>query len=101
VAQGMWMDSPWVCWSYQSEECPKDSGWRKSFGTIYCSYLYKWVYATQRCDWLLLLLLFFSDSQRGYRVKLDDQKYTTPIERIDFVCSKNAAEVLNEVSNMT
>ncbi|KAG1959921.1 nebulin [Pimephales promelas] len=35
-------------------------------------------------------------ADRGYRVKLDDQKYTTPIERIDFVCSKNAAEVLNE-----
>ncbi|XDV30565.1 hypothetical protein PO909_033468 [Leuciscus waleckii] len=35
-------------------------------------------------------------ADRGYRVKLDDQKYTTPIERIDFVRSKNAAEVLNE-----
>uniref|UniRef100_A0A672TAU1 Nebulin n=1 Tax=Sinocyclocheilus grahami TaxID=75366 RepID=A0A672TAU1_SINGR len=35
-------------------------------------------------------------SERGYRVKLDEQKYTTPIERIDFVLSKNAADVLNE-----
>ncbi|TRY59272.1 hypothetical protein DNTS_016356 [Danionella cerebrum] len=35
-------------------------------------------------------------AERGYRVKLDDQKYTTPIERIDFVRSKNAADVLNE-----
>ncbi|XP_050975992.1 nebulin isoform X32 [Labeo rohita] len=35
-------------------------------------------------------------SDRGYRVKLDEQKYTTPIERIDFVQSKNAADVLNE-----
>lgn len=30
-------------------------------------------------------------------MKLDEQKYTTPIERIDFVRSKNAADVLNEV----
>lgn len=43
-------------------------------------------------------LFFSSDSQRGYRVKLDEQKYSTPIERIDFVHSKNAADVLNEVS---
>nr|XP_021334582.1 nebulin isoform X24 [Danio rerio] len=35
-------------------------------------------------------------AERGYRVKLDEQKYTTPIERIDFVRSKNAADVLNE-----
>ncbi|XP_016302291.1 nebulin-like isoform X14 [Sinocyclocheilus anshuiensis] len=35
-------------------------------------------------------------AERGYRVKLDEQKYTTPIERVDFVCSKNAADVLNE-----
>uniref|UniRef100_A0A671JZX3 Nebulin-like n=1 Tax=Sinocyclocheilus anshuiensis TaxID=1608454 RepID=A0A671JZX3_9TELE len=35
-------------------------------------------------------------SERGYRVKLDEQKYTTPIERMDFVLSKNAADVLNE-----
>ncbi|KTF91549.1 hypothetical protein cypCar_00013111 [Cyprinus carpio] len=35
-------------------------------------------------------------SDRGYRVKLDEQKYTTPIERIDFVRSKNAADVLND-----
>ncbi|XP_052420434.1 nebulin-like isoform X24 [Carassius gibelio] len=35
-------------------------------------------------------------ADRGYRVKLDEQKYTTPIERIDFVRSKNAADVLNE-----
>lgn len=97
VAKGMWMDSPWVCGSCQSEACPKDSGWCKSFGTIYYSYFYQWVYAIQRCNgyWSF----FSSDSQRGYRVKLDEQKYTTPIERIDFVRSKNAADVLNEVSN--
>ncbi|KAI7808891.1 nebulin-like [Triplophysa rosa] len=35
-------------------------------------------------------------ADRGYRVKLDNQKYTTPIDRIDFVQSKNAADVLNE-----
>ncbi|XP_059356024.1 nebulin-like isoform X14 [Carassius carassius] len=35
-------------------------------------------------------------AERGYRVKLDEQKYTTPIESIDFVRSKNAADVLNE-----
>ncbi|KAG7331128.1 hypothetical protein KOW79_005097 [Hemibagrus wyckioides] len=37
-------------------------------------------------------------ADRGYRVKLDDQKYTTPIDRVDFVCAKNAATVLNEAS---
>uniref|UniRef100_A0A4W6DPW1 Nebulin n=1 Tax=Lates calcarifer TaxID=8187 RepID=A0A4W6DPW1_LATCA len=35
-------------------------------------------------------------ADRGYRVKLDDQKYTVPTDRVDLVCAKNAAEVLNE-----
>ncbi|XP_051997988.1 nebulin isoform X3 [Xyrauchen texanus] len=35
-------------------------------------------------------------ADRGYRVKVDEQKYTTPIDRIDLVRSKNAADVLNE-----
>ncbi|XP_056146105.1 nebulin [Lampris incognitus] len=35
-------------------------------------------------------------AERGYRVKLDEQKFTAPIDRVDFVCAKNAAEVLNE-----
>ncbi|KAM3862258.1 nebulin [Diretmus argenteus] len=35
-------------------------------------------------------------ADRGYRVKLDEQKFTAPIDRMDFVCAKNAAEVLNE-----
>ncbi|XP_046701861.1 nebulin isoform X1 [Silurus meridionalis] len=37
-------------------------------------------------------------AERGYRVKLDEQKYTTPIDRVDLVCAKNAANVLNEAS---
>ncbi|XP_053352988.1 nebulin [Clarias gariepinus] len=37
-------------------------------------------------------------ADRGYRVKLDEQKYTTPVDRVDFVCAKNAANVLNEAS---
>ncbi|XP_071775705.1 nebulin [Centroberyx gerrardi] len=35
-------------------------------------------------------------ADRGYRVKLDEQKFTAPVDRMDFVCAKNAAEVLNE-----
>ena len=35
--------------------------------------------------------------QRGYRVKLDEQKFIVPTDRVDLVCAKNAAEVLNEV----
>ncbi|XP_046903110.1 nebulin isoform X4 [Hypomesus transpacificus] len=35
-------------------------------------------------------------ADRGYRVKVDDQKFTAPIDRMDFVRAKNAAEVLNE-----
>ncbi|XP_044071732.1 nebulin isoform X25 [Siniperca chuatsi] len=35
-------------------------------------------------------------ADRGYRVKLDDQKFTVPTDRVDLVCAKNAAEVLNE-----
>ncbi|XP_029936222.1 nebulin [Myripristis murdjan] len=35
-------------------------------------------------------------ADRGYRVKLDEQKFTAPIDRVDLVCAKNAAEVLNE-----
>lgn len=30
-------------------------------------------------------------------MKLDEQKYTIPIDRVDFVNAKNAAKVLNEV----
>ncbi|XP_047671274.1 nebulin isoform X20 [Tachysurus fulvidraco] len=37
-------------------------------------------------------------ADRGYRLKLDDQKYTIPIDRVDFVCAKNAAKVLDEAS---
>ncbi|XP_047011964.1 nebulin isoform X24 [Ictalurus punctatus] len=37
-------------------------------------------------------------AERGYRLKLDQQEYTIPIDRVDFVCAKNAANVLNEAS---
>lgn len=30
-------------------------------------------------------------------MKIDEQKYTTPVDRVDLVCAKNAANVLNEV----
>lgn len=46
---------------------------------------------------LLFLNIFLAILQRGYRVKLDDQKFTVPTDRVDMVCAKNAAEVLNEV----
>ncbi|XP_059198819.1 nebulin [Centropristis striata] len=35
-------------------------------------------------------------ADRGYRVKLDEQKYTVPTDRVDMVCAKNAAAALNE-----
>ncbi|MEQ2250443.1 hypothetical protein ILYODFUR_000844 [Ilyodon furcidens] len=35
-------------------------------------------------------------ADRGYRVKLDQQKFTVPADRVDMACAKNAAEVLNE-----
>ncbi|XP_028981654.2 nebulin isoform X6 [Esox lucius] len=35
-------------------------------------------------------------ADRGYRVKLDQQKFTAPVDRVDLVCAKNAADVLNE-----
>ncbi|XP_049450967.1 nebulin isoform X46 [Epinephelus fuscoguttatus] len=35
-------------------------------------------------------------ADRGYRVKLDDQKFVVPTDRVDLVCAKNAADVLNE-----
>lgn len=38
--------------------------------------------------------------QKGYRVKLDEQKYTIPIERVDFVRAKNAADIMNHVSHV-
>ncbi|XP_045560744.1 nebulin isoform X6 [Salmo salar] len=37
-------------------------------------------------------------ADRGYRVKLDQQKFTAPVDRIDMVCAKNAAEILNEAN---
>ncbi|XP_069011096.1 nebulin [Embiotoca jacksoni] len=33
---------------------------------------------------------------KGYRVKLDNQKFIVPVDRVDLICAKNAAEVLNE-----
>merc|ERR1712142_169751 len=35
-------------------------------------------------------------ADRGYRVKLDTQKFTALPDRVDFVTAKNAAEVLND-----
>ncbi|XP_026150375.1 nebulin isoform X4 [Mastacembelus armatus] len=35
-------------------------------------------------------------ADRGYRVKLDEQNFTVLTDRVDFVCAKNAADVLNE-----
>ncbi|XP_056292497.1 nebulin [Pseudoliparis swirei] len=35
-------------------------------------------------------------AERGYRVKLDNQKFTVPTDRVDMICYKNAANVLNE-----
>ncbi|XP_037645643.1 nebulin isoform X9 [Sebastes umbrosus] len=35
-------------------------------------------------------------AERGYRVKLDEQKFKVPTDRVDLVCAKNAADVLNE-----
>ncbi|KAI4876854.1 hypothetical protein NFI96_011088 [Prochilodus magdalenae] len=37
-------------------------------------------------------------AERGYRVKLDEQKYTIPLDRVDILCAKNAAKVLNEAT---
>nr|XP_029517707.1 nebulin-like [Oncorhynchus nerka] len=37
-------------------------------------------------------------ADRGYRVKLDQQKFTAPVDRIDMVCAKNAADILNEAN---
>ncbi|XP_054644081.1 nebulin isoform X4 [Dunckerocampus dactyliophorus] len=35
-------------------------------------------------------------ADRGYRVKLDEQKFAVPTDRVDLMCAKNAADVLNE-----
>ncbi|XP_072301321.1 nebulin isoform X6 [Eucyclogobius newberryi] len=35
-------------------------------------------------------------AERGYRVKLDEQKYIVPVDRMDMVCAKTAAAALNE-----
>ncbi|KAJ3592429.1 hypothetical protein NHX12_007556, partial [Muraenolepis orangiensis] len=35
-------------------------------------------------------------AERGYRVQLDKQKFTATVDRMDFVCAKNAADVLDE-----
>ncbi|XP_034550527.1 nebulin [Notolabrus celidotus] len=35
-------------------------------------------------------------AERGYRVKLDEQKFIVPTDRVDMICAKNAADVLNE-----
>ncbi|KAJ8350700.1 hypothetical protein SKAU_G00258300 [Synaphobranchus kaupii] len=35
-------------------------------------------------------------SDRGYRVKLDKQKFVAPVDRMDLVTAKNAADILNE-----
>ncbi|KAM9804543.1 nebulin [Neosynchiropus ocellatus] len=35
-------------------------------------------------------------ADRGYRVKLDEQKFIVPTDRVDLVCAKNAAAALDE-----
>ncbi|KAG9348753.1 hypothetical protein JZ751_029070 [Albula glossodonta] len=35
-------------------------------------------------------------TDRGYRVKMDELSFSAPLDRVDFVCAKNAAEILNE-----
>lgn len=45
----------------------------------------------------LIPYFFLAFLQRGYRVKLDNQKFTVPTDRVDMICAKNAADVLNEV----
>ncbi|XP_077393753.1 nebulin [Festucalex cinctus] len=35
-------------------------------------------------------------AERGYRVKLDDQEFGVPTDRVDLACAKNAADILNE-----
>ncbi|KAJ8407124.1 hypothetical protein AAFF_G00288000 [Aldrovandia affinis] len=35
-------------------------------------------------------------ANRGYRVKMDELKFTAPVDRMDFLCAKNAANILNE-----
>ncbi|CAB1328633.1 unnamed protein product [Coregonus sp. 'balchen'] len=35
-------------------------------------------------------------AERGYRVKLDQQTFTALVDRMDMVCAKNAANILNE-----
>ncbi|XP_045563818.1 nebulin isoform X39 [Salmo salar] len=37
-------------------------------------------------------------ADRGYRVKLDQQTFTAPVDRMDLVCAKNAADILNEAN---
>ncbi|XP_060785938.1 nebulin isoform X4 [Neoarius graeffei] len=37
-------------------------------------------------------------AERGYRVKLDEQNYTIPYDRVDFIHAKKAADILNEAS---
>lgn len=51
----------------------------------------------QKMNCIFSTLAFFI-LQRGYRLKLDQQPFTTPHDRVDMACAKNAAEVLNEVS---
>lgn len=47
--------------------------------------------------YFFILCCFLLFLQRGYRVKLDQQQFTVPSDRVDLVCAKNAADVLNEV----
>ncbi|XP_051938798.1 nebulin isoform X13 [Hippocampus zosterae] len=35
-------------------------------------------------------------AERGYRVKLDEQKFGVPVNRVDLTWAKNAADILNE-----
>ncbi|KAJ8255268.1 hypothetical protein GJAV_G00202940 [Gymnothorax javanicus] len=36
-------------------------------------------------------------AERGYRVKVDDLSFSAPVDRVDFVSAKNAADILDEV----
>lgn len=46
---------------------------------------------------ILILIMGCCLCKRGYRVEVDKQEFTVPVDRVDMVCAKNAAQVLDEV----
>ncbi|KAJ8283053.1 hypothetical protein COCON_G00055720 [Conger conger] len=62
----------------------------------YRTRLHNWTCLPDSNDVVHARKVYDLHSDRGYRVKLDELNFSAPVDRLDFLCAKNAADILNE-----